>query len=87
MRIRVLAQTDIRLGGEKRALFDGQVYDLPVEAAEALIRDGKAVSLEPTFQEAPVYEPERAEEKAVHGPPEDKAVKPAKRKYSRRVRG
>jgi len=86
MRIRVLAQTDIRLGGEKRALFDGQVYDLPVEAAEALIRDGKAVSLEPTFQEAPVYEPERAEEKAVHGPPEDKAVTlpRAKRKYRRR---
>ena len=86
MRVRVLAQTDIRLGGEKRALFDGQDYSLPVEAAEALIQAGKAVSLEPTFQEAPVYEPERAEEKAVHGPPEDKAVTlpRAKRKYRRR---
>ena len=86
MRVRILVQTDIRLGGEKRALFDGQVYDLPVEAAGALIREGKAVSLEPTFQETPVYGPERAEEeeKAVHGPPEDKALKPAKRKYRRR---
>jgi len=86
MRVRVLAQTDIRLGGEKRALFDGQVYDLPVAAAEALIREGKAVSAEPTFQEAPVYQPERPEEeeKAVHGPPEDKALKPGKRKYRRR---
>ena len=85
MRVRVLAQTDIRLGGEKRALFDGQVYSLPVDAAEALIRDGRAVSMEPTFQETPVYQPERVEDvKAVHGPPEDKALKPAKRKYRRR---
>ena len=86
MRVRVLSQTDIRLSGERKALFDGQAYDLPVDIAGVLIRDGKAVSLEPTFQEAPVYEPERAEEKAVHGPPEDKAVTlpRAKRKYRRR---
>ena len=84
MRVRVLKQIDIRLGGEKRALFDGQVYDLPVEAAEALIRDGKAVSLEPTFQEAPVHEPERVEEKAVEGPQEDKALKPQRNKRRRR---
>ena len=100
MRVRVLSQTDIRLSGERKALFDGQAYDLPVDIAGVLIRDGKAVSLEPTFQEAPVYEPERveaepqaeefsgafAEEKAVHGPPEDKALTlpRAKRKYRRR---
>ena len=86
MRVRILQQTDIRLGGEKRALFEGQVYDLPLDAAEELIAAGKAVSLEPTFQEAPVHEPERTEEKAVAGPPEDKAVKPQrnKRKYRRR---
>ena len=88
MRVRVLSQTDIRLSGERKALFDGQAYDLPVDIAGVLIRDGKAVSLEPTFQEAPVYEPERveAEAKAVHGPPEDKALTlpRAKRKYRRR---
>ena len=86
MRVRVLKQTDVRLGGEKRALFDGQVYDLAVDAAEQLIRDGKAVSLEPTFQESPVHEPERIEEKAVEGPPEDKALKPTRNKR-RRKRG
>jgi len=84
MRVRILQQTDIRLGGDKRALFDGQVYDLPVDAAEQLIRDGKAVSLEPTFQDAPVHEPERIEEKAVEGPPEDKALKPIRNKRRRR---
>ena len=84
MRVRVLSQTDIRLSGERKALFDGQAYDLPVESAEDLIASGKAVSLEPTFQEAPVYEPERAEEKAVHGPPEDKALKPQRNKRRRR---
>ena len=101
MRVRVLSQTDIRLSGERKALFDGQAYDLPVDIAGVLIRDGKAVSLEPTFQEAPVHEPEWVEaeegaveeftgavieEKAVHGPPEDKALTlpRAKRKYRRR---
>ena len=86
MRIQVLKQTDVRLGGEKRALFEGQVYDLPLDAAEELIAAGKAVSLEPTFQEAPVYEPERAEAeaKAVEGPPEDKALKPQRNKRRRR---
>ena len=84
MRVRVLKQIDIRFGGEKRALFDGQVYDLPVDAAGELIAAGKAVSLEPTFQEAPVHEPERVEEKAVEGPPEDKALKPQRNKRRRR---
>lgn len=84
MRVRLLVQTDVRVAGERKALFDGQAYNLPVELAEELIATGKAVSLEPTFQEAPVYQPERIEEKAVHGPPEDKALKPAKRKYRRR---
>ena len=86
MRVRVLSQTDIRLSGERKALFDGQAYDLPVDIAGVLIRDGKAVSLEPTFQEAPVYEPERAEAeaKAVEGPPEDKALKPQRNKRRRR---
>ena len=84
MRVRVLSQTDIRLSGERKALFDGQAYDLPVDIAGVLIRDGKAVSLEPTFQEAPVHEPERVEEKAVEGPPEDKALKPQRNKRRRR---
>ena len=86
MRVRVVKQTDVHLSGERKALFEGQAYVLPLEVAESLIAAGKAVSLEPTFQEAPVYEPERAEEKAVHGPPEDKAVTlpRAKRKYRRR---
>ena len=91
MRVRVLKQTDVRLGGEKRALFDGQVYDLAVDAAEELIAAGKAVSLEPTFQETAVDhsgrvegETKPVEEKAVAGPPEDKALKPQRNKRRRR---
>lgn len=86
MRVRVVKQTDVHLSGERKALFEGQAYVLPLEVAEGLIAAGKVVSLEPTFQEAPVYEPERTEEeeKAVHGPPEDKALKPQRNKRRRR---
>ena len=86
MRVRILKQSDVRLSGEKKALFEGQAYDLPLDAAEGLIASGKAVSLEPTFQEDIVPGPGWVEEKAVHGPPEDKALTPqrTKRQYRRR---
>ena len=87
MRVRILKQTDVRLSGEKKALFEGQAYDLALEAAEGLIASGKAVSLEPTFQEDTVSEPEWIEEKAIHGPPEDKALTPQRTKRPYRRRG
>ena len=90
MRVRILKQADVRLSGEKKALFEGQSYELPLEAAEGLIASGKAVSLEPTFQEATMSESqwiEEIEEKAVHGPPEDKALTPQRTKRHYRRRG
>jgi len=68
MRVRAIVRTcDAELPGGKMALFEGQEYDLPVEAAQPLIDAGKAVEV-----------------KAVHGPPEDKAVEPAQDKAPRR---
>ena len=76
MRVRIIRQTDAVVNGVKRALFDGQSYDLPVGTVRELIASGKAESLEAPFRGEP-------EAKAVEGPPEDKAMRPAQNKGRR----
>lgn len=68
MRIRMVKDGDgPGPAGERRALFCGQVYDLPADAAYRLI-DGGSATADGEAEERPA--------KAVHGPPEDKALKP-----------
>jgi hypothetical protein len=65
MKARALRHGDVQIDGAVRALFDGQIYDLP----DALVK-------EHDWLEA--VEETRA--KAVEGPPQDKAVRPQRNK-------
>lgn len=70
MQVRILRQCDAPgPPGERMALFEGQVYDLPLDAANELISEGAAEAV--------------TESKAVEEPPENKA-QAAPRRRSRR---
>lgn len=60
MLVRAMANCDAVMDGAKKALFRGQVYDLPPEAAQPLLDAGLVAA---------------PSGKAVHGPPADKALK------------
>ena len=64
MKVRALRQGDVEIDGVLKALFEGQVYDLP----ESLAADWLEVL------------PEEPEAKAVESPPRDKAVRPQRNK-------
>lgn len=70
MLIKMLANADALIGGTPTALFPGQQYDVPDEQAKKLISTGSAKAVDgPPSSEVP------ASGKAIHGPPEDKAIK------------
>lgn len=46
MRVRAVRQCDIQAGGQTKALFPGQSYDLPQDAVSALIGRGHVVQIE-----------------------------------------
>ena len=64
MQVRALRNGDIEIDGVQKALFAGQIYDL----AESLV------------PEHDWLEAIETEEKAVEGPPSDKAVRPRRNK-------
>jgi len=70
MQVRILVNGDVVVNGEKRMMFEGSVYDLPLDAARQLIDSGGA----------------EAVTKAVEGPPSDKAVRTRSTKGQKNVR-
>ncbi len=77
MQVRVLVDCDSRA---KSAMFQGQVYDLPLDEAEALIAGGRAERLTVAKAQEPVAN------KAVEAPPSNKGAN-KRRDTTKRKRG
>jgi len=82
MQIRATSAVDVFLEGHKKALWPGQVYDLPSAAAAALVREGRAEYVASPFR--PLAD-EAA--KAIEEPPRDKAIKPQRNKRRQSAKG
>lgn len=85
MQVRALRNGDVDLDGVEKALFAGQIYDLPEPLVQEhdwleIVEDEKPAVEEAQPEENVEEQTEKPEEKAVEAPPQDKAVRPRRNK-------
>ena len=67
MRIRAIEPCDARVSGRIKALFAGQEYDVPDDAASTLIASGKAVRFGDVHDKAIMPEADNVQDKELPG--------------------